>query len=432
LKITVIGTGYVGLVAGVCLADFGNDVVCVDKIEEKIESLRKGIIPIYEPGLKDLLDVNVAQDRLHFTTSLREGVEKSDVIFIAVGTPKGANHEADLSSVMDVAREISAYINGNKVIVDKSTVPVGTARKVKRVICDNMKGDYEINVVSNPEFLREGSAVKDFISPDRIVIGTDSPVAQKVMEKIYHGSVRAGNPLFITDIESAELIKYASNSFLAMKISFINEIARLCEKVGADVKEVAVGMGLDKRIGPRFLQAGLGYGGSCFPKDVHALIQAGIAYNVPFKILPAVEAINNEQRLLMIGKLRKIYPDLKGKRIALWGLAFKPRTDDIRDAPSLDIIRELLKSGAQVSAFDPVADKHVKKVFSGIRYGSDPYAVLADCDALLVITEWNAFRELDFERVKSLMKAPVLIDGRNIYQRDEIEQYGFTYIGFGR
>ena len=432
MKITVIGTGYVGLVAGTCLADLGNEVTCVDKDKAKIDVLNNGGMPIYEPGLKDILEINFKEKRLRFSTDLRKGIEKSEVIFIAVGTPPGENHEADVSNVLEVARSIGKYIEGDIVVVDKSTVPVGTARRIKQTILDSMNGDYRVDVVSNPEFLREGSAVKDFVSPDRIIIGTDSSRAQKIMEKIYRGSVRAGNPLMVTDIESAELIKYASNAFLATKISFINEIARLCEKVGADVKKVAVGMGLDKRIGPRFLQAGLGYGGSCFPKDVKALIQTGIEYGIPFSILPAVEKINEEQRAIVIDKLQSVYPELKGKRIAVWGLAFKPRTDDIREAPSLDVIKELLQNGAEVIAFDPVAQENVQRVFPRLAFGHDPYSILSGCDALIVITEWNEFRDLDFGRVKSLMKSPVIIDGRNIYEKVEMEKRGFTYLDFGR
>lgn len=432
MQIAVIGTGYVGLVAGACLADMGNDVICIDKVKEKIDTLNRGEIPIYEPGLKDILDMNVKENRLHFSTDLKEGVEKSEVIIIAVGTPPGANHEADMTSVLEVAKAIGQYINGDKVVVNKSTVPVGTARKVKQVILDTMKGGYLVDVVSNPEFLREGTAIKDFTVPDRIIIGTDSPSAQKIMERVYRGVVRTGNPLFVTDIESAELIKYASNSFLATKISFINEIARLCEKVGADVKKVAVGIGLDKRIGSRFLQAGAGYGGSCFPKDVKALIQIGIQHGNPFSILQAVEKINEEQRIIIVDKLRTIYPDLSGKRIAIWGLAFKPRTDDIREAPSLSVIKMLLENGAEVAAFDPVAQNNVEKVFPNLQFGHNPYSILLGCDALIVITEWNEFRELDFDKVKSLMKSPVIIDGRNIYEKEEMEKLGFKYICFGR
>ena len=433
MNITIVGTGYVGLVAGTCLADMGNDVICVDKDITKIEELNQGIIPIYEPGLKDILEINVKEKRLHFSSDMKEACEKSDAIFIAVGTPPDENHEADVSNVYAVAKAIGNYITSDKIIVNKSTVPVGTARNVKKIILENLAvKDLNVDVVSNPEFLREGSAIKDFVSPDRIIIGTDSERAKKVMEKIYRGNVRTGKPLMVTDIESAELIKYASNAFLATKISFINEIARLCEKVGADVKKVAIGMGLDDRIGSRFLQAGVGYGGSCFPKDVKALIQTGKAKGVDFSIVSAVEKINTQQREITIEKLKTIYPDLKGKRIALWGLAFKPRTDDIRDAPSIDIIRSLKASGAEVFAFDPVAQKNVKKLLPDLIFGHDPYSILDGCDALIVVTEWNEFRDLDFEKVRSLMRAPVIIDGRNIYERDEIEKQGFTYIGFGR
>lgn len=432
MKITVVGTGYVGLVAGTCLADLGNDVICVDKVAEKVKKLKKGVIPIYEPGLQEMFDINIRQNRLQFTTSLEEGITKSDVIFIAVGTPPGANHEADLSSVLAVAKTIGKHINGYKVVVDKSTVPVGTAAKVKQTIIENMENEHEVDVVSNPEFLREGAALKDFITPDRIVVGTDSPRARDVMEKIYRGIVRAGSPLIITDIESAELIKYASNSFLATKISFMNEVSRLCEKVGADVKKVALGMGLDERIGPRFLQAGIGYGGSCFPKDVKALIQTGKHHGVDFRILDVVEKINSEQRYLMLTKLREFYPKLKGKKIAIWGLSFKPRTDDIREAPSKDIIRELLNEGAEISVFDPIAQDNMKEIYSNINYGTDPYSILDDADALLLLTEWNVFRELDFIRVKSLMQRPLLLDGRNVYVPDEIREHGFTYVSFGR
>lgn len=432
MKITIVGTGYVGLVVGTCLADLGNDVLCVDKDESKIKALKKCEIPIYEPGLKDILEINLKENRLQFMTDIRKGIEESEVLFIAVGTPPGENHEADLTNVMAVAESIGKYISGDLVVVNKSTVPVGTAHRIKEIILKNMKGDYQVDVVSNPEFLREGAAVKDFVSPDRIIIGTDSPRARKIMEKIYRSSERAGNPLMVTDIQSAELIKYASNAFLATKISFINEIARLCEKVGADVKKVAVGMGLDKRIGPRFLQAGVGYGGSCFPKDVKAIIQTGINYDSPFSILPAVEKINEEQRTIAIDKLKSVYPDLKGRKIAIWGLAFKPRTDDIREAPSLTIIESLLGHGADIIAFDPVAQENTLKIFPSIKFGHDPYSILTDCDALIVVTEWNEFRNLDFKKVISFMKSPVIVDCRNIYEKEEMEDHGFTYIDFGR
>ncbi len=432
MKISVVGTGYVGLVVGTCLADMGNDIICVDKDEKKINTLKNGEIPFYEPGLKDILDINYNEGRLEFTTDLKYGVQSSEVIFIAVDTPPGKNYEADLSSVLTVAKMIGQYANGNKIIVDKSTVPVGTARKVKKIADENLTGPYNIEVVSNPEFLREGAAVKDFSNPDRIVLGAESEYAFEVMNRIFRSHVRAGNPILMVNIESAELIKYASNSFLAVKISFMNEIGRLCEEVEADVKQVAVGMGLDKRIGPRFLQAGIGYGGSCFPKDIKALIQTGKENDCSFEILQKVDKINVEQRKIMVEKLKNIYPDLSGKKIGVWGLAFKPKTDDIREAPSLDIIQDITDSGGKVAAFDPVAIDNVKKVLPDIEYGHDPYAILKECDALLLITEWNEFRHLDFEKVKLLMKTPVIIDGRNIYDRKEMEKLGFKYIGFGR
>lgn len=432
MKISVIGTGYVGLVAGTCLADMGNKVICVDIDEEKIASLNRGEITIFEPGLKDLLDINTSEKRLLFTTDIKDAVERTEVIYIAVGTPMGENHEADLTAVLKVAESIGKYANGDKVVVDKSTVPVGTAEKVKKTIMENLTGDYEIDVVSNPEFLREGAAVKDFSSPDRIVIGTDSARAEQIMSRIYRSHIRTDNPLIITSVKSAEMIKYASNAFLATKISFMNEIARLCDKVGADVKEVAAGMGLDKRIGSRFLQAGVGYGGSCFPKDVMALIQTGIEHDTPFRILPAVDKVNTEQRELMITKLKNVYSSLKGKKVCLWGLAFKPKTDDMREAPSVDIIKMLLEEGAEVNAFDPVAEREVLKDFPQVNFGQDIYSAAEGCDAVLLVTEWNEFRHPDFERIKDCMNKAVMVDGRNIYDRAELEAFGFIYAGFGR
>ncbi|RKY87589.1 UDP-glucose 6-dehydrogenase [candidate division KSB1 bacterium] len=432
MKIAVIGTGYVGLVVGVCLADLGNEVFCIDVDESKIESLKKGVLPIYEPGLKDILDINVKENRLFFTTDLRMGIKMSEVIFIAVGTPPGANHEADVTAVFNVAKVIGECMNGYKIIVNKSTVPVGTGEMVKDVIAKNMKGDYEFDVVSNPEFLREGTAVKDFTSPDRIIIGAETERAKKIMQRIYRGIVRTGKPLMITDIKSAEMIKYASNSFLATKISFINEIARLCEKVGADVKEVAKGMGLDQRIGPRFLQAGIGFGGSCFPKDVRALIQKGKENNIEFKIINAVETVNYEQRFIPVKKLKEIFGSLNNLRIGIWGLSFKPKTDDMREAPSITIINELKKEGADVIAFDPIAKENAKKILKDIEYGNTPYETAKNCNALLLLTEWNEFRELDMIKVKDLMKNPVLIDCRNIYEKEELIKMGFTYRGIGR
>jgi len=432
MKISVIGTGYVGLVAGVCLADLGNKVICVDKVEEKIRMLNDGVLPIYEPGLKDIMDINVGENRLEFTTDLKYAVESSEVVFIAVGTPPDKDHRADLSYVKEVAAQIGGYINGYKIIVNKSTVPVGTAKIVKKIIKKNLKGDYDFDVVSNPEFLREGSAVKDFVSPDRVVIGSESEKAKDYMLKIYRNMSRVGNPIFITSVETAEMIKYASNAMLATKISFINEVARLCEEVGANVKEVAKGVGLDKRIGPRFLQAGVGYGGSCFPKDVKALIQIGKEHGVDLKILRATEKVNMEQRDIFVQKVKKIYPDLKGKRFAVWGLAFKPRTDDMREAPSITILNKLMKEGAEIVAYDPVAEENALCIMPNIKTSQNRYDALKDCDALLIFTEWNEFRSLDINTVKSLLKNPVIIDGRNVYEPDELKSYGIKYYSFGR
>ena len=432
MKISCMGCGYVGLVAGTCLADMGNEIICFDIDKGKINKLEKGIIPIYEPGLKDMFERNVKEKRLHFSNGIKTAIKESNVIFITVGTPPGKNHEADLFAVKSVAEQIGRNMNTYKVIVNKSTVPVGTAELVKNIIKRNQTGEYEFDVVSNPEFLREGEAVKDFTNPDRIVIGTDSERAKKIMVSIYRGIARADKPVFITDIKSAEMIKYASNAMLATRISFMNEIAQLCEKVGADVKSVAKGVGLDNRIGPRFLQAGMGYGGSCFPKDVKALSELMKQNKVKDKLLSAVNTINEDQRKFIFQKIKKLISPLKGKSIAVWGLAFKPKTDDIREAPSIDIIRELQKSGAKIRAFDPVAKINAKKVLKGITFCSDPYSTVKGCDALLVATEWNEFRVLDFEHVKRLLKQPNIIDGRNIYEPDEMRKAGFNYLGVGR
>ena len=432
MDISVIGSGYVGLVAGVCLADLGNNVICVDNDEEKIRILNNGDIPIYEPGLKDIMDINVREGRLKFTTDLKSSVENSTIIFIAVGTPPDKDHKADLSYVKQVSAEIGGYINGYKIIVNKSTVPVGTGQIVKNIIKENLKGNYDFDVVSNPEFLREGSAVKDFVSPDRVVVGCESEKAEEFMLRIYRNMARVGNPIFVTDIETAEMIKYASNALLATKISFINEIARLCEKVGANVKEVAKGVGLDNRIGPKFLQAGVGYGGSCFPKDVKALVQIGKENDIEFKIIRATENVNMEQRYVFVEKVKSIYPDVNGKKFAVWGLAFKPRTDDMREAPSITIINKLLGEGAEIIAYDPVAKDNALKIMPDIKIADSPYDALKGCDALLVLTEWNEFRALNMDKVKSLLKSPVIIDGRNIYEPAEMKKTGFNYISFGR
>ena len=432
MKISCVGCGYVGLVAGTCLADMGNEVTCCDIDKDKINKLKKGVIPIYEPGLNDMLEGNIKGKRLRFSSDMKTTIKNSDVIFITVGTPPGKNHEADLCAVESVAEQIGKNMKSYKLIVNKSTVPVGTAELVKKIVRKNQKVKCEFDVVSNPEFLREGEAVKDFTNPDRIVIGTDSKKAEKIMMSIYRGIARADKPVFITDIKSAEMIKYASNAMLATRISFMNEIAQLCEKVGADVKSVAKGVGLDNRIGPRFLQAGMGYGGSCFPKDVKALSELMKQNNVKDKLLSAVNTINEDQRKFIFQKIKKMISPLKGKSIAVWGLAFKPKTDDIREAPSIDIIRELQKSGAKIRAFDPVAKINAKKVLKGVTFCGDPYLAVKGCDALLVATEWNEFRVLDFEHVKRLLKQPNIIDGRNIYEPDEMRKAGFNYMGVGR
>ena len=432
MKISCMGCGYVGLVAGTCLADMGNEVICFDIDKGKINKLEKGIIPIYEPGLKDMFERNIKEKRLHFSNGIKTAIKESNVIFITVGTPPGKNHEADLFAVESVAEQIGRNMNTYKVIVNKSTVPVGTAELVKNIIKKNQTGEYEFDVVSNPEFLREGEAVKDFTNPDRIVIGTDSERAKKIMVSIYRGIARTDKPVFITDIKSAEMIKYASNAMLATRISFMNEIAQLCEKVGADVKSVAKGVGLDNRIGPRFLQAGMGYGGSCFPKDVKALAELMKRNKVKGKILSAVNWVNENQRSFILSKIKKLLPHLKGKTIAIWGLAFKPKTDDIREAPSIAIIMELQGLGAKIRAFDPEAKINAKKVLKNVVFCNDPYSTAKGCDALVIVTEWNEFRVLDMDKVKRLLKQPNIIDGRNIYEPEEMRSAGFNYIGIGR
>jgi UDPglucose 6-dehydrogenase len=432
MKITVIGSGYVGLVAGTCLAELGNDVICLDVDQEKIDNLNNGILPIYEPGLDDLVKRNKREGRLIFTTNKEKAIRDSHVIFIAVGTPMGENHEADLRFVKAAAKDIGAYMQDYKVVVDKSTVPVGTADMVKKIIKENQAEDIEVDVVSNPEFLREGSALKDFQNPDRVVIGSDSEKAKQIMEKIYGAVARIGRPILYTDIKSAELIKYASNAMLATRISFMNELSHLAEKAGADIKKVAQGMGLDTRIGSRFLQAGVGYGGSCFGKDIRALIQTMKQNNCSASILTAVEEVNQKQKLSLIPKIQKLIPDLKGKTIAVWGLAFKPKTDDMREAPSIELINELQKLGAKIKAFDPVAQENARKILDNTEFASNPYDAVEGADALVICTEWDEFRDLDKEKIRSLLKQPNIVDGRNIYNPKEMKELGFNYIGVGR
>ncbi len=426
MEIAVVGTGYVGLVVGACLADLGNRVICVDVDEKKIEMLKRGESPIYEPGLDELLERNIGKQRLSFTTDIERAVKESSIIFIAVGTPQGKNGKADLKYVKQAAESIGKAMNGEKIIVNKSTVPIGTGKMVEKIIGQHFKGKF--HVVSNPEFLREGSAINDFLQPDRIVIGNSDKKAAKKMEELYRP---LNAKILFTDVESAELIKYASNAFLATKISFINEIAKLCDKVKADVQMVAKGVGLDKRIGPYFLRAGCGWGGSCFPKDVSALIEIGKQFGVEFLIPKAAEEVNKQQKFLPVKKAEKLLGSLKGKTITVLGLAFKPGTDDMREAPSIEIIRELLKKGAKVNAFDPIAEKEARKIFPSINYFDSVYSALEDSDAVLLITEWNEFKEMDFEKVKKTMNKPIIIDGRNIYDRKTLEKAGFKYEGIG-
>jgi len=432
MKIAVIGTGYVGLVLGTCLAELGNDVACVDVDSEKIANLNKGIIPIYEPGLEELVKRNSREGRLFFTTDIKKAVEDSTVIFIAVGTPQSESGAADLSAVKSVAAVIGKYMNNYKVVVNKSTVPVGTADLVKSIIKENQTGIIEFDVVSNPEFQREGTAVRDFMVPDRIVIGVDSEKAKEVMISIYKAIARTDRPIIVTDPKSAELIKYASNAMLATRISFMNELSHLCEKTGADIKEVAKGMGLDNRIGPRFLQAGVGYGGSCFPKDTRALIAMLKGNDCESRILEAVDDVNEKQKLSLMPKIKKLVPELKGKTAAVWGLAFKPKTDDVREAPSVLVIKELLKEGAQIKAFDPEAMENMKKIHPDIIYANNPYDCLINANLLVILTEWDEFREPDKAKMKSLMKEPNIVDGRNIYDSNEMREAGFNYLGVGR
>ena len=431
-KIAVIGTGYVGLVTGTCFAETGNQVVCVDNNVGKVERMRNGEIPIYEPHLDVLFERNIKANRLVFTTDLAEGIKDAEIIFLALPTPPGEDGSADLSYILGVADELGKIITEYKVIVDKSTVPVGTAEKVHAALAKNAKVDFD--VVSNPEFLREGFAVDDFMKPDRVVIGSTSERAKKIMEQLYKPFVRQGNPVIFMDEKSAELTKYAANSFLATKITFMNEIANFCELVGADVDKVRIGIGSDDRIGKRFLFPGIGYGGSCFPKDVQALVKSGNEHNFSFEILKSVMTVNEEQKTVLIPKIKNFFRrDLKGKKIALWGLAFKPDTDDIREAPALYIIDELIAAGATVSAFDPEAMPNVKGVIGDkITYASNEYEVLENADALVVCTEWGIFRNPDFDKIAQLLNDKVIFDGRNLFDLTEMNERGFYYSSIGR
>ncbi|MBW2992602.1 UDP-glucose/GDP-mannose dehydrogenase family protein [Candidatus Woesearchaeota archaeon] len=432
MKITIIGTGYVGLTVGACLSDMGHEIVCLDVDTEKINKLNNGEIPIFEPGLKAVIKRNEADGRISFTTDKKEAINFAEVIFIAVGTPQGKDNKADLSYVKQAAKDIATYMDDYKVVVNKSTVPVGTADMVKKVIKDNQKKPIEFDVVSNPEFLREGSAIKDFTQADRVVVGCDSAKAKEKMEKLYRTFVRTFRPIIFVDTKSAEMIKYASNSMLATRISFMNELAKLCEKVGADIKKVSAGMGFDHRIGAYFLQAGVGYGGSCFPKDVRALIGTGKENAVDLKILKAVEDVNEEQKTSLLPKIKKLVPNLKGKKIVLWGLAFKPKTDDMREAPSLVIIRQLQAEGAKIAAFDPIAKEVAEKLTKDVEFVDDQYEVLKDASCLVLVTEWDEFRNFSYEKAKKLMKDPNIVDGRNVYEPEDLEEAGFNYLSIGR
>lgn len=436
MKICVIGTGYVGLVAGACLAEMGNEVVCVDNDLDKLSKLEKGIIPIYEPGLEELIKVNTGENRLSFSSDLREAVRRSQICFIAVGTPQDEDGSADLEYVYGVAKEIGQALNGYKVIVDKSTVPVGTADKVRGIIAANcdpaMKEGFD--VVSNPEFLKQGNAVDDFLRPDRVVIGSDSKRATEIMQELYEPFLRTGNPVIIMDVKSSEMTKYAANSFLAVKISYANEIANLCEKVGADAQMVRIGMCSDRRIGNQFLFPGIGYGGSCFPKDIKALINTARENGCHYDLLQAADTINKQQRKNFVDKITARFGnDLSGRTFAVWGLAFKPKTNDMREAPSITVIQALLEKGARVQAYDPKAEQTARGIFGDrIAYAPGAYQALENADALLLLTEWNEFRRPDFNRIKSLLKTPVIFDGRNQYNDQKLFDMGFEYTRIGR
>jgi UDPglucose 6-dehydrogenase len=431
MKIAVVGTGYVGLVAGACFAESGNDVMCVDKDDAKIRMLRGGRMPIYEPGLEELVRRNRHENRLTFTTQLPKAVRAASIIFIAVGTPQGEDGSADLQHVLGVAREVARAMNGYKVIVDKSTVPVGTSAKVREVI--RRETTHPFSVVSNPEFLKQGAAIDDFMKPDRVVIGAEDPRGRDMMQELYAPFPRTGAPIMMLDCASAELAKYAANAMLATRISFMNEVANVCEAVGADVDEVRRAIGSDKRIGTSFLFPGVGYGGSCFPKDVKAMVHFAAQKDYDFKILKAVEHVNAAQKTRLVTRMKAHFGSLKGKTIAVWGLAFKPRTDDMREAPSIAMIKALLAEGASVQAYDPEATKVAKGIFgSKVTFATKNYDALKGADALAIVTEWSEFRRPDFEKMRKLMRSPVIFDGRNLFTPEQMKQSGFTYYSIGR
>jgi UDPglucose 6-dehydrogenase len=431
MKIAIVGTGYVGLVAGACFAENGNDVICVDKDEAKIRLLRRGRMPIYEPGLEEMVERNASEKRLVFTTQLSKAVRQSSIVFIAVGTPQGEDGSADLQHVLGVARDVARAMNGYKIIVDKSTVPVGTAARVRDII--RRETTHPFSVVSNPEFLKQGAAIDDFLKPDRVVIGAEDPRAADTMRELYAPFTRTGAPIMVMDCASAELSKYAANALLATRISFMNEVANVCETFGADVDEVRKAIGSDRRIGTSFLFPGVGYGGSCFPKDVKAILKFAADKGYEFEILKSVEAVNQRQKGRLVAKMQAHLGDLAGKTIALWGLAFKPRTDDMREAPAITIVDLLLRAGAKVQAYDPEAMRVAKGIFgTRVQLAEKSYDALKGADALAVVTEWSEFREPDFARMRKLMRAPVVFDGRNIYSPEQMRAQGFTYVSIGR
>lgn len=431
MKIAVVGTGYVGLVVGACLSENGNSVVCVDKDEDKLAALRSFHIPIYEPGLEEMVGRNVAEDRLSFTSDIAAAVRASDIIFIAVGTPQDEDGSADLTHVLEVARQIGQAMNGPTIIVNKSTVPVGTAARVREVVA--ALTNHSFSVVSNPEFLKEGAALEDFLKPDRVVIGTDDPRVEATMRELYAPFVRTGNPVLVMDHASAELTKYAANAMLASRISFMNEMANLCDLLDADVRQVRLGMGTDARIGASFLFPGIGYGGSCFPKDVKALIHTGAAAGMDMTLVRAIDEVNDRQKLVLLPRLRSFLGTLEGKVVAVWGLAFKPRTDDLREAPALALIEAILKEGGAVRAYDPKALSAARRDLQGrITFTTRSYDAVEGADALVVATEWNEFREPDFARIRERMRRPAIFDGRNIYNPATVREHGFHYEGIGR
>ena len=431
MKIAVVGTGYVGLVAGACLAESGNDVICVDSDDAKVRTLRRGRMPFYEPGLEELVRRNRTEGRLIFTSTLPKAVRESAVVFIAVGTPPGEDGSADLKQVLTVARDIARAMNGYKVIVNKSTVPVGTSHRVREVV--RVETTHPFSVVSNPEFLKQGAAIEDFMKPDRVVIGAEDPRAEELMREIYSPFTRTGAPIMVMDCASAELSKYAANAMLATRITFMNEVANVCELVGADVDQVRRAVGSDRRIGTSFLFPGIGYGGSCFPKDVQALIHFAGERSYDFKILHAVESVNACQKTRLLTKMRTHFGNLKGKTVAVWGLSFKPRTDDMREAPSVPFIEGLLAAGAKAQAYDPEAMRVAKGIFgSRVTFASGNYDALKGADCLAILTEWNEFRRPDFARMRKLMRTPVVFDGRNLYTPEQMKQNGFTYYSIGR